>query len=110
MRAAVRGIPGNAAVDDTALLLDPTQRNTQLYGSASVRIIKGLNFNVGGSYSWIHDQRYLRKGSATKESVLLRQQALATSYFYDFNFGLSYTFGSIFNNVVFPRFGGSSQF
>jgi hypothetical protein len=100
----------NAEFEHTALLLDPAQRNTQLYGNASVRIIKGLNFNVGGSYSWIHDQRYLRKGSATKESVLLRQQALATSYFYDFNFGLSYTFGSIFNNVVFPRFGGSSQF
>ena len=100
----------NAEFEHNALLLDPAQRNTQLYASGSVRIIKGLNFNVGGSYSWIHDQRFLRKGTATKESVLLRQQALATSYFYDFNFGLSYTFGSIFNNVVFPRFGGSSQF
>jgi len=100
----------NAEFEHNALLLQPSQRNTQLYASGSVRIIKGLNFNVGGSYSWIHDQRFLRKGSATKESVLLRQQALATSYFYDFNFGLSYTFGSIFNNVVFPRFGGSNQF
>ena len=96
--------------EHNALLLEPSKRNTQVYGNASIRVIKGLNFNVGGSYSWIHDQLFLRKGTATKESVLLRQQALKTSYFFDFNFGLSYTFGSIFNNVVFPRFGGSNQF
>jgi hypothetical protein len=96
--------------EHNASLLQPSQRNTQLFANANVRIIKGLSFNISGSYQWIHDQRYLRKGNATKESILLRQQALKTSYFYDFSFGLTYTFGSIFNNVVFPRFGGSSQF
>ena len=62
------------------------------------------------SYSWIHDQLYLRKGSATTTSVLLRQQALKTSYSYYGNVGLNYTFGSIFNNIVNPRFGGNDTF
>jgi hypothetical protein len=97
-------------LEHNALIREPSKRNTQVFASASVRIVKGLTFDVGGSYSWIHDQLFLPKGTASKESVLLRQQALQTSYFYDFNFGLRYTFGSIFNNVVFPRFGGSNQF
>jgi hypothetical protein len=97
-------------LEHNALLLQPSKRNTQLYTSASVRIIKGLTVDIGGSYSWIHDQLFLPKGTASRESVLLRQQALQTSYFYDFNVGLTYRFGSIFNNVVFPRFGGSNQF
>jgi hypothetical protein len=33
---------------------------------------------------------------------------LATSYTYFVNLGFSYSFGSIFNNIVNPRFGGSS--
>jgi len=31
---------------------------------------------------------------------------LRTSYEYWGGFGLSYTFGSVYNNVVNPRFGG----
>jgi hypothetical protein len=92
------------------VLNDRPKRSTRVNGSASVRIAKGLNFNMGGSYSWIHDQLYLRKGSASTANVLLRQQALRTSYSYYGSFGLSYTFGSIFNNVVFPRFGGNDVF
>ena len=36
--------------------------------------------------------------------VIARQQALATNFRYFLNFGVSYTFGSIFNTVVNPRF------
>jgi hypothetical protein len=38
----------------------------------------------------------------------LRLRQLATSYTYFINLGLSYSFGSIFNNIVNPRFGGTS--
>lgn len=100
----------NGQVTHNALLRDGSKRSTRLNGSANVRIIKGLRFNVGGSYSWIHDQLYLPKGDLTTENVLLRQRALKTSYSYYYNFGLSYTFGSIFNNVVFPRFSGNDVF
>ena len=97
-------------VTHNEVLNDRPKRSTRINGNASVRIVKGLNFNMGGSYSWIHDQLYLRKGSATTANVLLRQQALRTSYSYYGNFGISYTFGSVFNNVVFPRFSGNDVF
>jgi len=49
----------------------------------------------------------LPKGGASLEEVLLRRKMLETSYTYYFSIGLSYTFGSIYSNVVNPRFGGS---
>ena len=100
----------NGQLSHNALLRDPSKRSTRINGSVSVRVIKGLRFNMGGSYSWIHDQLYLPKGTASTEEVLIRQRALKTSYSYFGNFGLSYTFGSIFNNVVFPRFSGNDVF
>jgi hypothetical protein len=55
----------------------------------------------------IHDQISLKKGQASLESVLLRRTMLETNYQYYFSIGLSYTFGSIYSNVVNPRFGGA---
>jgi hypothetical protein len=84
------------------------QRNhVSLYGSVSLRLWKGLTFDVNGYYSMIHDQLSLQKGQASLEEVLLRRTMLETDYQYYFSIGLSYTFGSIFSNVVNPRFGGS---
>ena len=40
-------------------------------------------------------------------SAGLERQALATDSRHSFSFGFNYTFGSIFNNVVNPRFTGS---
>jgi hypothetical protein len=100
----------DANLSRTALLRHPSFSSTILYGYTEVRIVKGLRFFISGEYDWIHDQLYLRKGSASTSSVLLRQQALASSYFYYANVGLSYNFGSILNNIVFPRFGGNSTF
>lgn len=77
---------------------------------ASIRIIKGLNFNFNGSYSVIHDQLYLPKGDLTREEVLLRQTQLQTGYRARFYTGLSYTFGSVLNNVVNPRFSVGNDF
>jgi hypothetical protein len=86
---------------------DPSKRFMSVGGEVSIRIIKGLNFNVGGQVSSIHDQIYLAKEDLTDEQILVRQRQLATSYRYFANFGVSYTFGSILNNVVNPRFGSN---
>ncbi len=40
--------------------------------------------------------------------MLLRIRQLETNYRYFGSVGLRYTFGSIYNNVVNPRFGGTS--
>jgi hypothetical protein len=58
----------------------------------------------------IHDQLYLAKGDLTREEVLLRQTQLATGYRARLYAGVSYTFGSVFNNVVNPRFSIGDDF
>ena len=88
-------------------LHDWTKNNLSLYGFMELRIAKGLSLNFGGGASLIHDQLGLVKGGATTEEVLLRRKELATQFSYFTSFGFSYTFGSIYNNVVNPRFGNS---
>ena len=59
-----------------------------------------------GSYAWVRDQLFLPAGDLSDEDVLTRRQALATGFEYFVSFGITYQFGSIFNNIVNPRFGG----
>jgi hypothetical protein len=81
-----------------------------LYSVLSLRLYKGLNFIAIGLGSIIHDQLSIAKGvGASLEEVLLRRKQLETNYNYFFSIGLSYTFGSIFTNVVNPRFGSESS-
>jgi hypothetical protein len=76
-------------------------------GSTDVRLFRGFSFNVFASYDKIRDQISLQKGSATRDEVLLRLRQLSTNYSYYLSFGFSYSFGSIYNNIVNPRFGGT---
>lgn len=82
-------------------------RSYYSYGVSSftdLRLTKGLSVNLGGNYSRVNDQLYLRRGTLSDNQVIARQQALATNFRYFLSFGVSYTFGSIFNTVVNPRF------
>lgn len=91
-------------------LHDWEKRRLSLSGGLNVRVVRGLEVNAWGSYAQIRDQLFLPKSGATDEEVLLRLRQLETSYRYFFSVGLSYTFGSIFNNIVNRRFenaGGS---
>lgn len=76
-----------------------------LYGVVNLFLFKGFSFYVLGSGSRIHDQLSLAKRGASLEEVLLQRRQLETSYQYFISIGLSYTFGSVFANVVNPRFG-----
>ena len=53
-------------------------------------------------------QQYYNSTTSTPEEILVRRRQLATNYDYNIAFGVSYTFGSIFNNVVNSRFAGAS--
>ncbi|MEA3421216.1 MAG: hypothetical protein U9Q97_06020 [Acidobacteriota bacterium] len=80
-----------------------------LRGSVSLRIFKGLFMNVRGRYERIHDQLSLPMEGVTLEEMLLTRKELATKYEYSVSLGLSYTFGSVFSNVVNPRFGNGGR-
>jgi hypothetical protein len=71
--------------------------------NVSLRLGGGVSLNIGGNYQRINDQLSLPRGSASLEDILLQRRRLATSYRGSGNIGLSYTFGSIFTNVVNPR-------
>jgi hypothetical protein len=57
-----------------------------------------MSFNVQ------RDQINIRQNGASQEEVLLQQQELLTDFEVNAYMGLSYRFGSIYNNVVNPRF------
>lgn len=95
------------ALEGSHYLHDFDKKRLRVSGNLSLRLFEGFSLNFFGSYSRINDQLSLRKGTASQEEVLLRRTQLATSYSYYASIGLSYTFGSIYNNIVNPRFGDS---
>ena len=82
------------------------QYRAELGGQLDFRVTRGLSVFVRGEYSRVRDQRFIPKEDISDEEVLLRRRALATDSQRQISMGFSYTFGSIFNNVVNPRFGG----
>ena len=83
--------------------------NMGVFASANFRLFRGLSLRGFASYNRIRDQIDLPSTEATKDEILLRSVQLPTGYSYFFNFGLTYRFGSIFNNVVNPRMGGGGS-
>jgi hypothetical protein len=74
-------------------------------GSLSIRLVKGLNLTLRGNYQQIRDQLNLPLGDYTLDEILLTRKELQTDYEYSFSVGIRFTFGSVYSNVVNPRFG-----
>jgi len=94
----------NSSVSGRTFLHDFSKNRLNFSSSFNVRLFKGFSVNLRGSYSLIHDQIFLPKSGMSTEEILLRQQQNSTSFSYWGMFGFSYTFGSIYNNVINPRF------
>ncbi len=88
---------------------EASKYHTTVNGNISVRLFKGFSVGVSAYYTWLHDQIYISGAGLTDEQILLRQRQLATQFQYYTSVSIQYRFGSIFNNVVNPRFGGSSS-
>ena len=93
----------DVSLDFTQYLHDLGKINLGFNASADIRLVRGLELNVYGGYEVIRSQLYLSKEDLSPEDVLTRRRALATAYSYYTGFGISFTFGSIYNNVVNPR-------
>ncbi|MFH6604861.1 DUF481 domain-containing protein [Maribacter algicola] len=84
--------------------LDDFDKNrVQLFSRLSIRLIKGLSVRLSGSFEIIRDQINLPAGDASIEDVLLQQKQIATDFELGFSVGLSYTFGSAYNNIINTR-------
>lgn len=82
---------------------DFDKNRVMLYTYLSLRLVKGFSLFLNIDLESIHDQIYLPKGEASLEEILLKRKQLATTFNYSTSFGVSYTFGSIYNNIVNRR-------
>ncbi len=93
-------IRGNQILDKD----DLRKYNVRISSRADWNITKGLSLNYSASINFDRAQIHLPLSSVTYEEIILRQKELESNYFYYMYFGISYTFGSMKNNVVNPRF------
>ncbi|HIG73676.1 MAG TPA: hypothetical protein EYQ24_03590 [Bacteroidetes bacterium] len=75
-----------------------------VFGGLNVRLARGLQVNLGGSAAYIRNQLSLAAGGLTTEEILTQQRQQATNFRYYGNVGVSFSFGSIYNAAVNPRF------
>jgi len=83
---------------------DLNKNRLDIHLNLDFRIFRGLSLNLSGRYSWIHDQLSIPKGEISSAEQLLNLRQQATSYSYGASIGIDYSFGSIYNSVVNPRF------
>ena len=105
IRLNIRERWGDARIElsGAALVNDMKKNRLNMDASVSMRVVKGLSFSLGGSYDVVNDQLSLPRGNATLEEILLGQRQLATNFQSGVNFGLRYTFGALYNNIVNTR-------
>lgn len=95
----------SGSVEGSHYFHDLSKYRVEIYSDLELRIFKGVSLNLFGVFSLIHDQLSLPKGEATLDEVLLQRKELETNFDYFVSIGFSYTFGSVYSNVVNPRFG-----
>ncbi len=95
------------SVEASNYLHDFAKYRVDTFGIVNLRLYKGLSVYVIGSYAWIHDQLSLLGREPTYEEQLLRLRELPMSDNYFAAVGFQFQFGSIFTNVINPRFGST---
>jgi hypothetical protein len=95
----------SASLSGSNFLTDLSKNRLEFWSGVSLQLFRGLSVGFNASYSRIHDQISLPKTQATEDEILLGRKMLPTSFSYGLSVGVSYTFGSIYTNVVNPRFG-----
>jgi len=93
-----------ASLEGSQFLHDLGLWSASLSGGLEFRIFRGLNLDVNGDISLIEDQLFISAEGLTDEEILLGRFERPTDFTYEFRMGLSFEFGSIFNNVVNNRF------
>jgi hypothetical protein len=94
-----------ASLEGSQYLHDRDKSRLEADAEMSWRVVRGLSVSAEVNASRIRDQLSLPRRGATPEEIFLRLRELQSGYQYDFQFSLTYSFGSIFSSVVNPRFG-----
>lgn len=96
----------NSSLEGSHFFYDLDRHRLEFSTGLEVNVVEGLAFDVFSSVSLIRDQLNLPASETSREDILLRRRQLATDFEYRVFFGISYTFGSVNNSIVNPRFGG----
>ncbi|MGE0158902.1 MAG: hypothetical protein AB7T31_05775 [Gemmatimonadales bacterium] len=93
------------SVEGSHFLDSPRQHRIDLFSRVEWRLLRGVNLDVRGNVARVKDQIYLSAEGLDDNEILIGQRELGTDFEYGIELGVSFTFGSIFNNVVNPRLG-----
>ncbi|MDX1636457.1 MAG: hypothetical protein R3281_00720 [Balneolaceae bacterium] len=91
-------------VDAYAYLQDLSKNRLIFDLELDFQVTRGLELQLSGRYSLINDQLSVPAAELTEEEQLLDLVEPPTSFYYNASIGFEYTFGSIYSNVVNPRF------
>ncbi len=94
----------NLSLEGLHYLQEIQQNRVTFSGRVELQLVQGLSFDIFGSASRVRDQIYLPAEEASDEEILVGQREFATDFETRVRIGLSYTFGSIYSDVVNPRF------
>ena len=88
---------------------DWSRNSLSFVNEVKIRLTKGLELELDFGIAFIHDQLNLEKEGASADDMILQIKELETNFQYEFDIGISYTFGAIYNNIVNPRFGSQHR-
>lgn len=92
-----------SSIEGSHYFHDLTKNRLRFDSFLRLQLIEGLSLRLSFEAQMIQDQLFLPKGEASQEEIFLRRRQLATDFELSGSVGLSYTFGSIYNNVVNTR-------
>ncbi len=88
-----------------AFIDDPQLYRVSTGALASLRLVEGLAIGLEGEAAFVRDQISLRARPVTDRELLLWTTQQPTNYLFELELSLTYTFGSVHNTIVNPRFG-----
>jgi len=96
------------SVEGSNYFNDMSKYRIDTFSIVNLRLYKGLTVYVIGGKSWYHNSQLSLLGrEPTYEEQLLRLRELPMNSNYFTAVGFQFQFGSIFTNVINPRFGSS---
>lgn len=90
-------------ISGSEYLTDLSLYNISFGANLSFRIIKGLSLTFDLLALSIHDQIYIPENSYSVEQIISGATKLPTTFEFNGSVGITYQFGSIYNNVVNRR-------
>ena len=92
------------SINGSQFLHDLGKWSVSLSGDLEFRIVRGLELELEADIDFIEDQLFISRAGLTDQDILLGRFDRPTDRSYELSIGLSFEFGSIYNNVVNNRF------